>query len=61
MSKQKIIIGYSVKCDEELNPPEAVARNEYRAILTVHYAEIPSDILLKVETNDDIRTNGGTT
>ena len=61
MSDKKIIIGYSIKCDDELNPPEAVARNEFRARLTVHYAELPDEIVLTIENDNDIRSDGGAT
>ncbi len=52
MKNNKIIIGYSIKCDEELNPPEAVARNEFRARLTVHYIEVPSEFNFERSEND---------
>lgn len=56
MNSEKIIIGYSVKCDEELNPPDAVARNEYRARLTVHYIEVTSENLFS-RSDNDFRSN----
>jgi len=49
MKNKKIIVGYTVQCDEELNPPDAVDRNEFRARLTVHYIEIPEEELERSE------------
>jgi len=55
MNNQMIILNYSIQCDEELNPPEAVARNEFRARLTVNYIE---SIQLIERSDDDIRSYG---
>lgn len=57
MSSKIVIIGYDILCDETLNPPEAVARNEYRAKLIVHYIEVPEET--HEWSDNDIRSNGG--
>lgn len=43
MDRAKLIVGYDIKCNEELNTPDVIERNELRARITVNYVEFTLD------------------
>lgn len=39
----EVVVDYDIKCDEELNTPDVIERNELRARITVNYVEFTLD------------------